>query len=49
MVKTTISVNCGCGYKTDSLVNAQSHATTTGHTLIVLGKVTGDKVITSIK
>lgn len=39
MARTSNSYNCGCGYHTTSLEEAESHADRTGHNMTVLGTV----------
>ena len=36
----TIKINCGCGFRTDSVNEAADHAILKGHTLHVAGEVT---------
>jgi hypothetical protein len=36
---TTLLCNCGCGYKCDSVVEAEQHSIATGHTLTVQGVI----------
>ncbi len=35
----TIRINCGCGFKTAKIEEAEKHANTTQHTLHVQGEV----------
>lgn len=37
---TTIKINCGCGFRTSSINEAEQHALQNGHTLHVAGEVT---------
>ena len=38
-VRTQLSANCGCGFKTTQLEEAFAHAEKTGHTMSVLGEI----------
>lgn len=35
--QTFVKVNCGCGFRTDNLTEAESHAVSTGHVLTIAG------------
>lgn len=43
MAEVKVSYNCGCGFKTDSLLEAVLHSDTRKHSLDVIGRITKDK------
>ena len=37
---TLIRINCGCGYRSESVSEAQRHVVETGHIVHILGQIT---------
>ena len=36
---TVLKINCGCGERFTSIIDAERHSSTTGHTLHILGTI----------
>ena len=43
MAKVSISYNCGCGFRTENVVEAILHSDKLKHTLAVVGTITKDQ------
>ena len=45
MAKGTVRFNCGCGFKTDSPIEAMAHADSEHHVLEASGQIRPDRLV----